>query len=155
MKTSWKIANLRYSCYYDRAARCARRIKRAIHPPHYVLRAPDEEGLRSGARHLKSRQRGWCCWVNITPRRQFHLRRHGSHGLGLVHTRFMLVNGQGNFGSMDGDPPAAIRYTEAKMARLADELLADIDKKSRGFRDNCDGTTRSQPSCQPNCRSFF
>ena len=44
--------------------------------------------------------------------------------------RYMLVNGQGNFGSMDGDPPAAMRYTEAKMARLAEELLADIDKET-------------------------
>ncbi len=55
--------------------------------------------------------------------------------------RYMLINGQGNFGSMDGDPPAAYRYTEAKMARLADELLADIDKETVDFRDNYDGQT--------------
>ena len=41
---------------------------------------------------------------------------------------------------MDGDPPAAMRYTEAKMARLADETLADIDKETVDFRDNYDGT---------------
>ena len=54
--------------------------------------------------------------------------------------RYMLVNGQGNFGSMDGDPPAAYRYTEAKMERLADEILADIDKETVDFRENYDGT---------------
>src|SRR5512140_3280186 len=42
--------------------------------------------------------------------------------------RYMLVDGQGNFGSIDGDAPAAMRYTEARLARLADELLIDIDK---------------------------
>ena len=55
--------------------------------------------------------------------------------------RYPLVNGQGNFGSMDGDPPAAMRYTEAKMDRLAEELLLDIDKETVDFRDNYDGRT--------------
>src|SRR6267378_3149142 len=62
--------------------------------------------------------------------------------------RLELVNGQGNFGSMDGDPPAAMRYTEAKMARVADELLADIDKETVDFRANYDGTT-SEPTVLP------
>ncbi len=56
--------------------------------------------------------------------------------------RYELVNGQGNFGSMDGDPPAAHRYTEARMARAAEEMLADIDKETVEFRDNYDGTRR-------------
>lgn len=56
--------------------------------------------------------------------------------------RYMLVNGQGNFGSMDGDPPAAMRYTEAKMGRVAEELLVDIDKETVDFRDNFDGSER-------------
>lgn len=54
--------------------------------------------------------------------------------------RYMLVQGQGNFGSMDGDPPAAMRYTEARMAKAADELLVDIDKDTIDFRDNFDGS---------------
>ena len=62
--------------------------------------------------------------------------------------RYMLVNGQGNFGSMDGDPPAAMRYTEAKMQRLADEMLADIDKETVDFRDNYDGTAQ-EPTVLP------
>lgn len=54
--------------------------------------------------------------------------------------RYMLIQGQGNFGSMDGDPPAAMRYTEARMAKVADELLVDIDKDTIDFRDNFDGS---------------
>jgi len=53
--------------------------------------------------------------------------------------RYPLIDGQGNFGSMDGDEAAAMRYTEARMARPADELLVDIDKDTIDFRDNYDG----------------
>ena len=54
--------------------------------------------------------------------------------------RYPLVQGQGNFGSMDGDEPAAHRYTEARMAKPAEELLMDIDKETVDFRDNFDGS---------------
>jgi DNA gyrase subunit A len=54
--------------------------------------------------------------------------------------RYPLVQGQGNFGSMDGDPAAAHRYTEARLQKFSDELLADIDKQTVDFRDNFDGT---------------
>ena len=54
--------------------------------------------------------------------------------------RYMLVQGQGNFGSMDGDPPAAHRYTEARLNKHAEEILADIDKETVDFRDNFDGS---------------
>lgn len=54
--------------------------------------------------------------------------------------RYPLIQGQGNFGSMDGDEPAAHRYTEARMAKMADEILADIDKETVDFRDNFDGS---------------
>src|SRR5919204_4425670 len=50
--------------------------------------------------------------------------------------RYPLVEGQGNFGSIDGDPPAAMRYTEARLARIADEMLADINKNTVDFVDN-------------------
>jgi DNA gyrase subunit A len=53
--------------------------------------------------------------------------------------RYMLVDGQGNFGSVDGDPPAAYRYTECRMTSLASELLADIDRETVDFVDNYDG----------------
>ena len=54
--------------------------------------------------------------------------------------RYTLVDGQGNFGSVDGDAPAAMRYTEARLARLAEEMLADIDKDTVDFTDNFDGS---------------
>ena len=52
--------------------------------------------------------------------------------------RYPLVDGQGNFGSVDGDPAAAYRYTEARLTRLAEELLADIDKETVDFAPNFD-----------------
>src|SRR5690348_14396419 len=52
--------------------------------------------------------------------------------------RYLLVDGQGNFGSVDGDMPAAMRYTEVRMSRLAHELLADIDKETVDFTPNYD-----------------
>ncbi|MEN8108524.1 MAG: DNA gyrase subunit A, partial [Pseudomonadota bacterium] len=62
--------------------------------------------------------------------------------------RYMLVDGQGNFGSVDGDSPAAMRYTEVRMARIAHELLADIDKETVDFVPNYD-ETESEPSVFP------
>src|SRR5215208_6385698 len=52
--------------------------------------------------------------------------------------RYMLVDGQGNFGSVDGDAPAAMRYTEVRMARIASEILADLDKETVDFGPNFD-----------------
>src|SRR6188472_3217437 len=62
--------------------------------------------------------------------------------------RYPLIDGQGNFGSVDGDPPAAMRYTEARMTAIAAEVLADIDKQTVDFVENYDGT-RQQPSVLP------
>lgn len=62
--------------------------------------------------------------------------------------RIPLVDGQGNFGSVDGDPPAAMRYTEAKMAKITSEMLADIEKNTVSFADNFDGT-RKEPEILP------
>ncbi len=56
--------------------------------------------------------------------------------------RYMLVDGQGNFGSVDGDSAAAMRYTEIRMAKIAHQLLADLDKETVNFVDNYDGTER-------------
>ena len=56
--------------------------------------------------------------------------------------RVPLIDGQGNFGSVDGDPPAAMRYTEARLAKVAHSLLEDIDKDTVDFRDNYDGSER-------------
>ena len=62
--------------------------------------------------------------------------------------RYLLVDGQGNFGSVDGDPPAAMRYTEVRMSRVAGELLADIDKETVDFVPNYD-ESESEPSVLP------
>jgi DNA gyrase subunit A len=62
--------------------------------------------------------------------------------------RYLLVDGQGNYGSMDGDPPAAMRYTEARMTRLAEEMLADIDMETVDFGPNYD-ESRTEPLVLP------
>ena len=62
--------------------------------------------------------------------------------------RYPLVDGQGNFGSVDGDPPAAMRYTEARLESLADDLMADLDKETVDFVPNYDETT-DEPSVLP------
>src|SRR5918998_1752243 len=62
--------------------------------------------------------------------------------------RYLLVDGQGNFGSVDGDAPAAMRYTEVRMARIAHDLLADIDKETVDFVSNYDGS-ETEPTVLP------
>jgi len=62
--------------------------------------------------------------------------------------RYLLVDGQGNFGSVDGDPPAAMRYTEVRMAKLAHQFLEDIDKDTVEFVDNYDGSLQ-EPALLP------
>ncbi len=124
-------------------------VRDGLKPVHRrILYSMNEDGLRSGARHRKS--------ANVVGAVMGKYHPHGDSSIydALVRMaqpwsmRYMLVNGQGNFGSMDGDPPAAMRYTEAKMARVADELLADIDKETVDFRPNYDGTT-AEPAVLP------
>jgi len=62
--------------------------------------------------------------------------------------RYLLVDGQGNFGSVDGDAPAAMRYTEVRMSRIAHEILADLDKDTVEFSENYDGS-ESEPTVMP------
>ncbi|MBC7413128.1 MAG: DNA gyrase subunit A [Bacteroidia bacterium] len=62
--------------------------------------------------------------------------------------RYMMVDGQGNFGSMDGDPPAAMRYTEVRLRKIAEEMLLDIEKETVDFRLNFDDTTK-EPTVLP------
>jgi DNA gyrase subunit A len=62
--------------------------------------------------------------------------------------RYMLVDGQGNFGSMDGDPPAAMRYTEARLRKITEEMLADIEKETVDFRPNFDDSL-TEPTVLP------
>jgi len=62
--------------------------------------------------------------------------------------RYMLVDGQGNFGSVDGDPPAAMRYTEARLRKIAEEILVDLEKNTVDFRPNFDDSLQ-EPSVMP------
>ena len=124
-------------------------VRDGLKPVHRrILYTMNESGLRSTARHRKS--------ATVVGDVMGRYHPHGDSSIydAMVRMaqpwamRYMLVNGQGNFGSMDGDPPAAYRYTEAKMERLADETLADIDKETVDFRDNYDNT-RSEPTVLP------
>src|SRR6185437_2820773 len=119
---------LRYSMsvIIDRALPDVRDGMKPVH--RRIMYTMHDSGLRSSARHRKS------ATVVGDVMGKYH--PHGDSSIydSMVRMaqpwsmRYTLVNGQGNFGSMDGDPPAAMRYTEAKMARVADELLIDIDK---------------------------
>jgi DNA gyrase subunit A len=124
-------------------------VRDGLKPVHRrILYTMNESGLRSTARHRKS--------ATVVGDVMGRYHPHGDSSIydAMVRMaqpwamRYPLVNGQGNFGSMDGDPPAAYRYTEAKMQRLADETLADIDKETVDFRENYD-TTRMEPTVLP------
>ena len=62
--------------------------------------------------------------------------------------RYQLIDGQGNYGSVDGDPPAAMRYTEARLARISEEILGDLEKETWSFVPNFD-QTREEPVVLP------
>jgi len=124
-------------------------VRDGLKPVHRrILYSMNEDGLRSTSRHRKS--------ANVVGAVMGKYHPHGDASIydSMVRlaqpwaTRYMLVNGQGNFGSMDGDPPAAMRYTEAKMHRLADELLADINMDTVDFRDTYDGENQ-EPTVLP------
>ncbi len=139
---------LRYSMsvIIDRALPDVRDGMKPVH--RRILYSMNEKGLRSGAKTRKS--------ANVVGEVMGRYHPHGDSSIydAMVRLaqpwamRYPLVTGQGNFGSMDGDPPAAMRYTEAKMARLADETLADIDKETVDFRENYDNTT-TEPTVLP------
>jgi DNA gyrase subunit A len=108
----------------------------------------DKSNLRSGSKHTKSAQ--------IVGEVMGKYHPHGDTAIydSMVrlaqpfNTRYTLVDGQGNFGSMDGDPAAAYRYTEARMTKASEALLEDIDKETVPFRDNFDGS-QQEPEVLP------
>ncbi len=124
-------------------------VRDGLKPVHRrILFTMNRDGLRSGAKHRKSATVVGAVMGDYHP--------HGDASIydSMVRMaqpwamRYQLINGQGNFGSMDGDPPAAMRYTEAKMMRLADEILEDIDKETVDFRDNYDSRLQ-EPTVLP------
>ncbi len=124
-------------------------VRDGLKPVHRrILFVMHEMGLRSGAKFKKS--------ANVVGE---VLGKYHPHGDSSVYDamvrmaqdfsmRYQLVNGQGNFGSIDGDSAAAYRYTEAKMQKLSEDMLADIDKETVDWRDNYDAS-RKEPSVLP------
>ena len=113
-----------------------------------ILYAMHEMGIRSNTRYRKSAR------IVGEVLGKFH-----PHGDASVYDamarmaqdfsmRYLLVDGQGNFGSVDGDPPAAMRYTEARLGSMAEELLVDIEKDTVDFVDNFDGSLQ-EPTAMP------
>jgi len=118
-------------------------VRDGLKPVHRrILYSMGEQGLRPGGRFTKS--------ARIVGDVMGKYHPHGDSAIydSMVRLaqnwtmRYTLVNGQGNFGSMDGDPAAASRYTEARLDRPGFELLTDLDKDTVDFRDNYDGSER-------------
>lgn len=116
-------------------------VRDGLKPVHRrILYTMGEQGLRPGGKFSKS--------ARIVGDVMGKYHPHGDTAIydSMVRLaqdwvmRYPLVNGQGNFGSMDGDPPAANRYTEARLDRAGNELLTDLDKDTVDFRDNYDGS---------------
>ncbi|MCT4592606.1 MAG: DNA gyrase subunit A [Candidatus Gracilibacteria bacterium] len=124
-------------------------VRDGLKPVHRrILYAMHKLGLTSGAKYRKS-----AAVVGEV------LAKYHPHGDSAVYDsmvrmaqnfsmRYMLVDGQGNFGSIDGDNAAAMRYTEAKMQKISSEMLSDLEKETVDFRDNYDGTQK-EPSVLP------
>lgn len=130
-------------------ARALPDVRDGLKPVHRrLLFAMEELGLRNNASTKKS--------ARITGDAMGKYHPHGDLSLydALVRMaqdfslRYPLVYGQGNFGSIDGDPPAASRYTEAKLSRLGEEMLADLDKETVDFIPNYDESLK-EPSVLP------
>jgi DNA gyrase subunit A len=129
-------------------------LRDGLKPVHRrILYAMFREGLLSTRRYTK------CAGVVGEVLKKYH--PHGDSAVydSLVRMaqpfsmRYPLIDGQGNFGSIDGDPPAAYRYTECRLTRLAERMLADIDKETVDFVDNFDGSDQEPgvlPSQIPN-----
>ena len=121
------------------AGRALPDVRDGLKPVHRrILYAMDEAGVSSGSAHRKS--------SSIVGETMGDYHPHGDSAIYDTlarmaqdfSMRYPLVDGQGNFGSVDGDPPAAMRYTEARMAPIAEELLADLDKDTVDFEPNYD-----------------
>jgi len=118
-------------------------VRDGLKPVHRrILFAMYKMGLTSGARFSK------CAKVVGEVLGKYHPHGDTSVYEALARLaqdfsmRYPLVKGQGNFGSVDGDPPAAMRYTEAKLAKISDEMLSDIEKETVSFIDNFDSTLK-------------
>ena len=136
----WSYLRYSMSVIIDRALPDVRDGMKPIH--RRILYTMERNGWRPGTKFVKS--------ARIVGEVMGKYHPHGDSAIydAMVRLaqdwvmRYPLVEGQGNFGSMDGDPPAASRYTEARMGKAGAALLADLDKDTVDFRDNYDGTLK-------------
>jgi DNA gyrase subunit A len=129
-------------------------VRDGLKPVHRrILYAMHEMGLGAGAKYRKS--------ANVTGITMAHYHPHGDVAIydALARMaqdfslRYPLIDGQGNWGSVDGDPPAAQRYTECRLSKIGEEMLKDIEKETVDFIDNYDGIKKEPvvlPSPIPN-----
>lgn len=142
------------TCYLDYAmsvivSRALPDIRDGFKPVHRrILYSMHEQGLRASAKFRKSATVVWHVLWNYHPHGDSSVYEAMVRMAQDFSLRYPLVHGQGNFWSMDGDSAAAYRYTEAKMTKLADYMLSDIEKETVDFRDNFD-TTKQEPTVMP------
>lgn len=142
------------TCYLDYAmsvivSRALPDIRDWFKPVHRrILYSMHEQWLRASAKFRKSATVVWSVLGNYHPHGDSSVYEAMVRMAQDFSLRYPLVNGQWNFGSMDWDSAAAYRYTEAKMTKLAEFMLADIEKETVDFRDNFD-TTKKEPTVLP------
>ncbi len=130
-------------------ARALPDVRDGLKPVHRrILYVMHELGLRHSAKFRKSAAVVGDVLGKYHPHGDVAVYDAMVHMAQLFAMRYPLIDGQGNFGSMDGDGAAAMRYTEARMSSLAEELLTDIDKETVDWRDNYDAT-RKEPIVMP------
>ncbi len=116
-------------------------VRDGLKPVHRrILHSMNTNGNRSNAKFVKSARIVGDVMGKFHPHGDFAIYDAMVRLAQPWSLRYPLVQGQGNFGSMDGDPAAASRYTEARLQRFSDEMLADIEKQTVDFRDNYDGS---------------
>ena len=118
-------------------------IRDGLKPVHRrILYAMYKLGLTSGARFSKSAKVVGEVLGKYHPHGDASVYEAVARMAQDFSMRYPLIKGQGNFGSIDGDPPAAMRYTEVKLSKIADELMDDIDKETVDWTDNFDATLK-------------
>jgi len=122
-------------------ARALPDVRDGLKPVHRrILYSMHEMGLRPTAKYQKSAKVVGHAMGNYHPHGDSAIYDALARMAQDFSLRYPLVQGQGNFGSVDGDAPAAMRYTEARLASISEQLLADIEKDTIDFRDNYDGS---------------
>lgn len=124
-------------------------VRDGLKPVHRrILYGMHEMGLRATSKVVKSAKIVGQVMANFHPHGDSAIYDSVARMAQDFSLRYPLVHGQGNWGSIDGDSPAAMRYTEAKLTPITEQLLSDIDKETVNFSDNFDGSTK-EPDVMP------